>query len=193
MVLIFTIGRPIHANTIALSFTGGTVSTPNDPGFGSWIFSTNEQILITDFGVWDENGDGIAQQEVDLSFFNGVGFNPVGSAVIPQGASAPLIDGFRYVHLSTPIQAFPGLTYFLISGGSNTFVSEASITTAPQISYLGPFASGFSNGPFGANFQFTPVAPNGGSVPDTGNSLFLILGSVGAFCAIHVWRKKPAL
>jgi len=176
-----------QADTIAVSFTGGTVATDSGGFTIGWSFDLSAPVLITGVGVWDQNGDGLAGgYAVQFRQLGGQVFNFLGSAFVPAGTSAPLIDGFRYVPLSTPLLLGPGSGYSIFSEvGTSTppdafIVSADSVSTAAGITYRGGSAgAGAPNSYFGPNFMFVSLS---NTVPDSAPAwLLLSLGFVLLF------------
>jgi hypothetical protein len=170
-----------RADTIALSFTGGTSAFPNTDLTLGWAFTLSSPVLLTALGLWDQNNDGLSVSHAVAIFTSTATLEA--QVTIPSGTGATLTNGFRYVSFAPVV--LPAGSYTIagfISVGSEEFAGAASaITTAPGVTYAGSrseFGFAFppgdvattSNSYFGPNFQFTTPT----SVRDAGTigSLF---------------------
>jgi hypothetical protein len=87
------------------AFAGGGFTTEQPPAFEGtrgWSFwnYNPEGIFVTQLGVFDDGGDGLANSHrIGLWTVSGL---LLASAIIPAGTSAPLVEGYRYVSI-TPI------------------------------------------------------------------------------------------
>ena len=59
---------------------------------------------MTDLGVWDFNNNGLAESHV-VTIWDSAS-NPMAQATVDN--SGTLVDGFRYVSLTTPTLLLPG-------------------------------------------------------------------------------------
>jgi VPDSG-CTERM motif len=190
-----------RADTIALSFTGGSLRGVNatNPVFG-WAFALGSGVTVTQLGLWDEGNDGFNTSHT-VAIWTSAG-TLLAQATIPSGTSGTLIDGFRYVSIAA-LDLTAG--DYTIGEQSSTFlttdnhvVGANSITTASGVTYDGsrsdffPFGGfGFPAGDifneprsyFGPNFQFTGGVPT----PDSGSTVSL-LGC--AFLGLAALRRK---
>jgi hypothetical protein len=75
-----------------------------------WQFTVNVTMQVTHLGLYDVNADGF-QAGYPVGLWSEEGFL-LTSAVVPVGAAAPYIDGFRYVEAEEPGALLtPGHTY----------------------------------------------------------------------------------
>jgi hypothetical protein len=181
-----------RADTVAVSFTGGTQSQPHNLTLG-WSFTVSSPISVTQLGLWDgpgpgtggSVGDGFGSAH-DVTLWTSAGSALV-SANVPAGTAATLVDGFRYISIA-PMLLLPGT--YVISAYYPTASFDTSISNASSITGFGPVTYGGSrsvlnnvfpsgnatvpapNGHFGPNFQF------GTSVPEFVSTWPLLLGSV---------------
>jgi hypothetical protein len=193
-----------RADSIALSFTPSGMTFFGGAGADTvgWGFSLSAPVVLTQLGVWDENGDGLGQSHL-VTVWNSTGTVIEAQITVPSGKAASITSGFRYVTLSTPILLSAGnytIGTFLSAFGSDTAsISASAISTASGVTYAGsratagnafPSTDDFSlpNSYFGPNFQFTSPT----SVPDTGSTfglLFLsLIALIGAnrLCSVRL-------
>jgi hypothetical protein len=197
---------PTRANTIALSFAGGFAISAGqpDPPFdvtAGWAFTLSNPVLLTDLGVWDQNGTGLNESH-SVTLWTSAGTPVVGAqGTVPSGTGPTLTNGFRYISISPVLLAAGSYTigaFYRLS--SETIAIEASsISTASGVIYGGSrlrggngFPSGdsfgFSNSYFGPNFQFTAPPTNG--VPDTGTTWILLLLGVTATFGLKFFVRR---
>src|SRR6266550_3206098 len=170
----FSLGQ-IRADTIGLSFTGGTQSQLHNLTIG-WTFSLSAPVSFTELGLWDGPGPGTGGTAGDgfgvahdVTIWTSGGTS-LFTANVPAGTTATLTDGFRYVPI-TPMLLAPGTyvisAYYAQSSFDTSISNASSITTAPGVTYIaGKSALGnvFPAGDvigaggiksyFGPNFQF---------------------------------------
>jgi hypothetical protein len=163
-----------RADTVAVSFIGGTQSQPHNLTLG-WSFTVSSPISITQLGLWDgpgpgtggSVGDGFGSAH-DVTLWTNAGA-ALAAANIPAGLSGTLVDGFRYVSIA-PLLLLPGT--YVISAYYPTSSFDTSISNASSVSGFGPVTYTGSrsvlnnvfptnnatvpapNGHFGPNFQF---------------------------------------
>ena len=187
-----------RANTIALSFTGGTAVGIGANVTAGWAFTLSSPVLVTELGLWDFGNDGFDTSHV-VTIWTSTGTQEA-QGTIPSGAGAILTNGFRYVSIAPVLLPAGSYTIggFYSPTDSDQIVTSAStITTASGVIYDGSriglgFAfppidiSGVPNSNFGPNFQFTTRT----SVPDTGTTLSLFGLSLMGLAFLR--RKIPA-
>jgi len=187
-----------RANTIALSFTGGTSDFPNTDETLGWAFTLSSPVLVTDLGLWDQNNDGLFVSHV-VTIWTSTGTLEA-QGTIPSGTGATLTNGFRYVSIAPVLLPAGSYTIggFYSPTDSDQIVTSAStITTASGVIYDGSriglgFAfppidiSGVPNSNFGPNFQFSTRT----SVPDAGTTGSLFGLSLMGLAFLR--RKIPA-
>ncbi len=98
------IGPVVLADTPAFSSGGYTTNQPPSfTGTKGWAFSQgsifhSDDIWVTQLGVFDANGDGLANSHaVGIWTANGT---LLASTTIPAGTAAPLVDGYRYMPIA---------------------------------------------------------------------------------------------
>jgi VPDSG-CTERM motif len=177
-----------RADTIALSFTGGTPHEVGDfTATVGWAFHLDGPVAVTQLGLWDEGNDGFITDHL-MGIFNSTG-TALASVAIFSGPGGTLIDGFRYFPILGGPVSLPAGDYSigaqhvsLFTVTDNFTESAGSITTASGLTYLGSQSAlgGFGTFPpgdilgvpgsyFGPNFQFTTPT----SAPDTGTTFSL--------------------
>ena len=190
-----------RANTIALSFTGGG---PNgiigDTTLG-WAFTLSSPVLLTDLGLWDENGTGLAESHL-VTVWTSTGIQEA-QVTIPSGtAGTTLTDGFRYVSVLPvllPAGSYTIGAFFRDSGPDRFTAAASTITTASGVTYDGSRSEsgnafppgdtvGAPNSFFGPNFQFTTPS----SVPDASSTWTLLLLGVTATFGLNFFVRRSA-
>ena len=98
------IGPAVRADTLAFNSGGYSTNTPASfTGTKGWQFADanfNEYMAITALGVYDYNGDGLANAHA-VGLWSNDG-TLLASTTVPAGTAAPLIDGYRYSSI-TPV------------------------------------------------------------------------------------------
>ena len=164
----------MRADTIALSFTGGSLGNAGQDLTFGYAFTLSSSVLVTQLGLWDQGNDGLNTSH-DVTIWTSTGTQEA-QVTIPSGTGATLTNGFRYVSISSVL--LPAGSYTIAgfySANSDLFAFSAStITPASGVTYNGSKSEGgfafptgdiFSepNSYFGPNFQFTVPTPDAGS------------------------------
>ena len=147
------IGPAAWADTSA--FTLGSVLTNQPPSFTGtkgWAFinyGAGSYIGITQLGVFDSGGDGLANpHDIGLWALDGT---LLASTTIPAGTAAPLVDGYRYMPI-TPV--------WIPAGSLTNFNSKAIIAAEYSASdvddLLTPQTGGYAAGLDAVIFQGAP-------------------------------------
>ena len=128
-----------RADTIALSFTpsGQTFFGGAGSITVGWGFSLSSAVDVTQLGVWDENGNGLAQSHM-VTIWDSTG-TAVAQVTIPSGTGAET-NGFRYVSIGSVSLTAGNYTIGALYGafGSDTAsISALAISTAPGVTYAG--------------------------------------------------------
>ena len=162
-VVLFGWGASANAQTVA--FTNNPVATTyggasdNGPGLniGVTFTVTGAGIEVFQLGAFDWQGDGLNDSHTVTLFQNETA---LASVTVPAGTSAPLLGGFRFASLASPIY-LPAGTYAVVSYQMNG-------ANAGNDPYGENNASGFNGGgnvsPADGIYQFTttgsPLYPN---------------------------------
>ena len=189
-------GSPLQtrADMIALNSTisGAHFSTENSTK--GWAFTTSSPLLVTQLGLWDQGNNGLNASHV-VSIWTSTG-TLMAQTTIPSGTGATLVDGFRYVSITSVL--LPAGSYTI--GGfygrldDRFAINPSTIATASELTYNGsrsrggfvfPTGNFFGNvnSYFGPNFEFT----TGVATPDSGSTVSL-LGC--ALLGLAVLRRK---
>ena len=177
-----------RADTIGLNSTISGVSFAHQNSTKGWAFTISSPVLVTQLGLWDQGNNGLNASHV-VTIWTNTG-TLIAQTTIPSGTGATLINGFRYVSITSVL--LPAGSYTI--GGfygrldDRFAIHPSTITTASGVTYNGSRSrSGFAfpsgnffgnvNSYFGPNFQFTTVA-----IPDSGSTwTLLLLGVTAAF------------
>ena len=187
----------VQAGTIALTgFTDTALATSDSDQLYGWFFDATSGITLTDFGVFDVDNDGLAVSH-EVGIFRVSDHALLGSATIPAGTGATLLNSFRYVPV-TPLALPTGAYAIMMTMPANNTDAQnilgSSAITSPPITYVDsafgaspvldyPTDTGvFATGLFGPNFQFiaTP-APEPGSA---------FLFAAGGLALAFPWLRK---
>lgn len=191
MVAACTALSAVAASIPAVSFTspGVDAETPLAATDG-WVFLTDRTIQVTDLGVYDRGGDGLAARH-PVAIWTSTGTLLTSTIVSPSDPLDP--DWFRYAPIS-PIVLAPG-KYVIGSHRSDSSdgigVTATGFVTAPGIYHergvyaFGPtltlptLPGGSNPAAFGPNFKFVPE-PAG-------------LGLLGAGLLVLRRRRRPGV
>jgi hypothetical protein len=114
------LGSPVFAQTIS----GSMLYSPNvnlDTGSQNGFVGTVGGIFLTTYnfypqvnylGYYDHNGDGLASSHL-ITLWDNNSQTIVASATVPAGTAAPLVNGYRWVQLSSTVQLNYG-SYYVI-------------------------------------------------------------------------------
>ena len=187
-----------QADTIALSFSGGTTADKFTNSTIGWEFTISEPINVTSLGVWDEGGNGLADDH-QVGIWHSSGGGPLVSTTVTS--ADPLTNGFRYRSVS-PFTLQPG-SYVIGSfmpNGNDLSIDDAQYTTQFPVTYTtnlngpGGFTipinawQGYDGAHFGPNFQFVlATATAVPSLNEWGMIIFMALAGLGS---LYYLRKQ---
>jgi hypothetical protein len=164
-------------------------------------FRVNQAILVTSFGVFDHEGDGLNVPH-PIQLWSATG-TPLQSVTIPAGATGQLMDRFRWV----PIQPLllPANAEFMVAAanfgqGADHYLATAAVPQSssritldnsyeaytPNGSLVFPArVSAFYGSPawFGPNFKFT-------AVPEPSNLLLIAIAMIECRTAVVRPRRS---
>lgn len=125
----------MKADTPAFALAGvGDYPPSSFTGTRGWEFSragNNQNIYITQLGVFDSGGDGLSNaHEVGLWIRGSYPYDGVllASAVVPAGTSAPFSAGYRWVDIA-PVAIPYDLTTYIV--GAHYVAGDADALVAP--------------------------------------------------------------
>ena len=186
LLLPFFATNQALASTMALGFPDEPTQAWFWPGATiGWEFTTSTDISLDSLGVWDELGDGLAEEHAVGIW--GLDGTLLTSAIVGSGTSSTLESSFRWVDIpSFSLDAGSYVVGAYFSDNLDRGAARSSYTTANEITFnqnLFLYNNGFTlptshwqdydGGNFGANFKFTS------SVPEP-SALFLFgLGFIG--------------
>jgi hypothetical protein len=184
------IPQTAQAQTMALDFNGGGPAGTLIARTHGWSFSLAMPIQVTQLGILDFNGDGLAQSH-PIGLWNTAGAL-LTSATVPAGTAAlavPSASGagsFRFVDIS-PLLLTPG-NYVLGAGYNNEidrYYNGSTSVTMPSGFIFGtarefpgpglvfPSLTNASHSYFGPNLRYTPVSA---AAPEPGVAAFMLVG-----------------
>jgi hypothetical protein len=176
--LLWAVGSPapVSAQTQALTASGGTTFAVASNYSVGWEFTVNQAISLTDVGVFDADGGGLAQNHT-VRLYDKTHDSVLATATIPQATSGTLAGSYNvhYVTLPSPISLSTGVNYMIAKqNGLDNYLYDAAATTAPQVNWVSGWgvagalpatASSFNiqrptpSCYFGADFKFSAGTP----------------------------------
>ncbi len=178
-----------HAQTFpAILEWSGEVGFPESPGIIGWEFTTNEPIILTELGVYDDGDDGLLEDR-NVTLWDSSGAI-LAEVSIPAGDSAVLEDGYRYQ--SVLPRVLPSNTGYLLADDYRDKIEQIraraiSFQTHGSVIWLGgrTNSSGSATIPldplpadqpgFSVSFRFTPI-PEPACLGLFATALALVLG-----------------
>jgi hypothetical protein len=191
---VFSLG--VVADQLALDFVDSNLPlglSQNTQTVG-WEFSVSTPVEVTQLGIFDAEQDGLAAAHA-VGIWDLAG-NLLAQANVPAGVGATLDGQFRLVPVS-PVNLAVGnyvIGAQMTAAGPDALPqAAASITTAPEITWLAPAyglgssltfpntlqaATTFDH--FGPNFELTAPSSGKATVPDAGSTASLLgIGLLG--------------
>jgi len=122
--LTAAIGLAFSSPVLAQTISGSTLYTPNvnlDTGAQNTFVGTVGGIFLTTYsfypqvnylGYYDRNGDGLASSHL-ITLWDNSTQSIIASATVPAGTAAPLVNGYRWVQLSSTVTLNYG-SYYVI-------------------------------------------------------------------------------
>lgn len=167
---ILTISVSANAQSTAAFYTGSAGTLSNFVNATGWRFTANINMEVTALGYYDHGDPGFrAEHHVGLFAVSNPGVSLV-ETTLPSGLSGTLIDGSRFLNVSSTFLS-AGTDYYLLADNndSDQYVYDTGVSFAPQVTWLG-FTDGQTNdihstpnhfgglpGDLGPNFRFNPV------------------------------------
>jgi len=124
LALTAALGLALNFPVLAQTTPGSVLFTPNvnlDTGTQNTYVGTVGGIFLTTYssspevnwlGYYDHNGDALASSH-QITLWDNSTETIIASATVPAGTAAPLIDGYRWVELSSTVTLNPG-SYYVI-------------------------------------------------------------------------------
>ena len=189
----------------------GDLFTFGDNALAGYSFTVgNQPLKVTGLAILDQQLDGIGQglfEDHQVGLWDDGG-TLLGSVIVPAGTVAPLVNGFRFVDLDSPILLATGKTYVLAATyptglGTNeatdlwrrNLSAEMDTIISPFVTYgTGRFGSGFDF-PVGTDDVAGIVGPNMEfrAVPEPASLSMLTLGGVGLIgCSLRGRKHRVA-
>jgi hypothetical protein len=166
--------------------------------FGYSFTLGSSDATLTQLGVWDESGDGLAEAH-SIGLWSSGG-SLLSSVVVPSGTSASLYNGFRYADVA-PVSLSAGATYVLgvYDGAANTdeITFRQTTTLGNDIASIGaPLYTdgldlGFPTSAVDGNVEgfFGPNATLSVAVPEPTT---LALTTLGSLSCLFLLRRRSA-
>ena len=195
---------PISRGQLGLDVTSSTqIFTPAPFDNVGWQFTVSSPILVNGLGVFDVGANGLSESHITGLWDNGgtlLATTSVSSASTPV-ASASAAGDWLFNSIA-PVLLAPG-TYVVgayYATGADFVMANATITTAPQITFAASRASSngvpaepgvyglVEPGVFGPGIEIQSVS----SVPDHGSTLALLCMSVAGLLAWRRWQRRIA-
>jgi hypothetical protein len=125
--------------------------TPDNTVYGIYglVFYSTTNLTVRSVGFYDQGGDGLNDAH-RVGFGSGSADDiwPFAETTIPSGTTAALVDGFRWINLSTPIELLAN-TYYTLAGeilsGSDALLANDS-TDYLLANYVGASAGRYNYG-----------------------------------------------
>jgi hypothetical protein len=180
--------KQAQAQTALNSVVASTHSLNNDWSLG-WEFTLNNNINVTNLGVYDQNGDGLTSSH-DVGIFrvsdgalltsttivttdtldSGFRYKPVSNTLLTTGQSYRIAA----VYTLGGTDQYPGISSYTADGAIN-FVTDrfTQIATLTNPTSTG----GFTNAWLSSNFKFTSAT----AAPEPGTLALIIMGGMGVW------------
>ncbi|MDD9934139.1 MAG: DUF4082 domain-containing protein [Myxococcales bacterium] len=101
-------------------------------------FTVDETQYATQLGVWDQGGDGL-EENIPVGLWDSSG-TLLATTVLSAGASAGLVDEFRYQDIEPPVELAPGETYtvgaYLASDSVPAMIDVSDLATVAGVNYV---------------------------------------------------------
>lgn len=124
LTLTMAFGLALNSAVLAQTLPGSMLYSPNvnlDTGPQNTFVGTVGGIFLTTYsfypqinylGYYDQNGDGLANSHL-VTLWDNSTQAIIASATVPAGTAAPLVNGYRWVQLASPVNLNYG-SYYVI-------------------------------------------------------------------------------
>jgi len=158
------------------------------------MFTVSSVTWVNQAGVFDYGSDGLAGSRLVGVWADGV---LVDTATVAAGTVDPLLNGFRWTTLTTPLTLIPTVSYVIGADYSGAGISDYFMTSATTLSpfvYVGDADSNPNNDaghggvlefPSGTDSTTGLWGPNLRSVPDGGMTIALLGGALMGLAALR--------
>lgn len=135
-IALTLIAANAHPQTVGAYYNGGGILTTNGNSLG-WWFEVTDPVTLTHLGLYDHGAPGLAEShEVGIFLHSNPG-TALGVVTVPSGTSAMLVEGTRFVELSTPLSLQTGVAYYMLANNWQTDQLVVEGLSGNAISYNG--------------------------------------------------------
>ena len=106
-----------------------------------FLTSYNYYPQVNYLGYYDNGGDGLANSHVVSLWDNSAGNTLLATVTVPAGTAAPLVDGFRWVQLSSTVNLTYNNWYIIDAQTDNVDTWGDLITGDGQVAFSGQYAN----------------------------------------------------
>lgn len=125
---------------------------------GIFLTSYNYYPQVNYLGYYDEGGDGLANSHTVSLWDASNGNALLATVTVPAGTAAPLVDGFRWVELSSTVNMTYN-NYYIIDAYADGVDTWGDLTVAPDVSFSGQYANLDSGYEFSRAGRYDSVEP----------------------------------
>jgi PEP-CTERM motif len=138
---------------------------------GIFLTSYNYNPEVNYLGFYDEGGDGLAESHVVSLWDHDDLSAPLATVTIPAGTSAPLVDGYRWVQLSSTVDLTYGHYYYIDASVDDVDLwGDLISNNSPDDGNNGQISWNSQYVQLGSGWEFTRAGVYGSSDPATTQS-----------------------
>jgi len=157
--------------------TGAGTNLASNGAFtlGYQVIVGNSPVELDSLGLWDDGSDGLSASHA-VGIWGSDHSTPLAQVAVPAGTGASLIDGYRFVALSTPIDLSANTIYVLGAAyNSNEIARDITAFDSPSANALASPGVSIGKGEF--EFGSTLPYPSGdvSTIYNGPNGLFIVV------------------